>query len=121
MKKLEFLERQESIKNYLSKGFEEYMNEDITGTEFQYLMRLAVKLTPRYYVPFDEEEEDYEEAFNNASNDYEMEKRCDSEIKMQEEYLYEFIDNFPNWDSSKLTLKGSNTFLTMFVSEYLIW
>ena len=49
-----------------------------------------------------------------------MEKLDDSEIKMQEEYLYEFIDNFPNWDSSKLTLKGGNSFLTMFVSDYMI-
>lgn len=121
MKKSEFLERVKFVKDFLLKGFEDYMKEDITGAEFQDLMRLAVKLTPRYYVPFDYKEEDYEEAFNNASNDYEMEKCCDSEIKMQEEYLYEFIDNFPNWDSSKLTLKGSNTFLTMFVSEYLIW
>lgn len=120
MKKSEFLKRVEFIKDFLSKGFEDYMKEDITGSEFQDLMRLAVKLTPNYCVPFDDEEEDYEEAFNNAPNDCEMEKLDDSEIKMQEEYLYEFIDNFPNWDSSKLTLKGSNSFLTMFVSDYMI-
>lgn len=118
MKKSEFLERVKFIKDFLSKGFEDYMKEDITGTEFQDLMRLAVKLTPNYSVPFDDE--DYEEAFNNAPNDCEMEKLDDSEIKMQEEYLYEFIDNFPNLDSSKLTLKGGNSFLTMFVSDYMI-
>ena len=120
MKKSEFLKRVEFIKYFLSKGFEDYMKEDITGTEFQDLMRLAVKLTPNYCVPFDDEEEDYEEAFNNAPNDCEVEKLYDSESKMQEEYLCEFIDNFPNWDSSKLTLKGGNSFLTMFVSDYMI-
>lgn len=120
MKKSEFLERVKFIKDFLSKGFEDYMKEDITGTEFQDLMRLAVKLTPNYCVPFDDEKEDYEEAFYNAPNDCEMEKLDDSEIKMQEEYLYEFIDNFSNWNSSKLTLKGGNTFLTMFVSDYMI-
>ena len=109
MKKLEFLERVKFIKDFLSKGF-----------EFQDLMRLAVKLTPNYCVPFDDEEEDYEEAFNNAPNDCEMEKLGELEIKMKEEYLHEFIDDFSNWDSSKLTLKGSNTFLAMFVSDYMI-
>ena len=121
MKKSEFLERVKFIKDFLSKGFEDYMKEDITGTEFQDLMRLAVKLTPRYYVPFDYEEEDYEEAFNNASNDCEMEKRCEFEIKMQEEYLHKFINNFANWDSSRLTLEGSNTFLSMFIPDYILW
>ena len=120
MKLSEFLMSVVFIKDFLSKGFEDYMKEDIAGIEFQDLMRLAVKLTPNYCVPFDDEEEDYEEAFNNAPNDCEMEKLDDSEIKMQEEYLYEFIDNFPNWDSSKLTLKGGNSFLTMFVSDYMI-
>lgn len=120
MKKLEFLERVKFIKDFLSKGFEDYMKEDTTGTEFQDLMRLAVKLTPNYCVPFDDEEEDYEEAFNNAPNDCEMEKLGELEIKMKEEYLHEFIDDFSNWDSSKLTLKGSNTFLAMFVSDYMI-
>lgn len=57
MKKSEFLKRVEFIKDFLSKGFEDYMKEDITGTEFQDLMRLAVKLTPNYCVPFDDEEE----------------------------------------------------------------
>lgn len=119
MKKSEFLERVEFVKSFLSKGFEDYMKGHTTGAEFQDLMRLAVKLIPMYDVPFDDEKDDYEEAFRNAPNDCEMEKCSEFEIKMREECMYEFIDDLPNWDSSQLTLKGSNTFLSMFIPDYI--
>ena len=119
MKKSEFLERVEFVKSFLSKGFEDYMKGITTGEDFQDLMRIAVRVIPNYDVPYNDEEEDYEEAFQNAPNDCEMEKCSEFEIKMREECVYEFIDDFANWDSSHLTLKGSNTFLSMFIPDYI--
>lgn len=120
MKKSEFLERVEFVKSFLSKGLEGYMKGCITGAEFQDIMRLAVKLIPMYDVPYNDEVEDYEEAFRNAPNDCEMEKCSEFEIKMREECMYEFIDDLPNWDSSQLTINGSCTFLFMFISDYIL-
>lgn len=119
MKKTEFLERVEFVKSFLSKGFEDYMKGYTTGADFQDLMRIAVRLIPMYNVPYNNEEEDYEEAFQNASNDCEMEKCSEFEIKMRKECVYEFIDDFANWDSSHLTINGSNTFLSMFIPDYI--
>jgi|GEM_PF-2366091 hypothetical protein len=119
MKKSEFLERVEFVKSFLSKGFEDYMKGYTTGEDFQDLMRIAVRLIPMYDVPYNDEVEDYEEAFQNAPNDCEMKKCSEFEIKMREECVYEFIDDLPNWDSSHLTLKGSNTFLSMFIPDYI--
>lgn len=120
MKKSEFLERVEFVKSFLSKGLEGYMKGFTTGEDFQDLMRIAVRLIPMYDVPYNDEVEDYEEAFRNAPNDCEMEKCSEFEIKMREECMYESIDDFANWDSSQLTINGSNTFLFMFISDYIL-
>ena len=52
-----------------------------TGEDFQDLMRIAVRLIPMYDVPYNDEEEDYEEAFQNAPNDCEMKSGLSSKSK----------------------------------------